>query len=184
LTTVTAKIEGVEDCVRALQTLPRNIQRRAVGKAVRAGGAPFTKAAKRNAPKRSGIFKRSLTSKQKSYKGGAHIVAIIGQQKGSRLQTKKAKRTRGGISGRGDVVPIHLVEMPTKPHAIQAKTVMMFESADVDYGVDQVFVKRVQHPGTRGQQPMRKAAQEAERPGLAAFEAKLTAEVDKEAASL
>jgi len=186
MTATTVTLEGLPATVRKLEQLPQKIQKGPVRKATRAGGAPFVKAAKRNAPRRTGIFKRSLTQKVKSYRGGVVTLSIIGQLKNAKIKaTKGLKKGRGGISGRGKVVPVHFVEEDIKPHQIPKEdSDDPFAFAFRSSGGRIVIVYKVEHPGTRGQHPIRKAAQEAEKPGLKKFQDKLEAEVDKEAASL
>lgn len=182
----TMTLHGLPATVRKLEQLPQKISKGPVRKAVRAGGAPFVKASKRNAPRRTGIFKRSLTQKVKSYRGGVVTLSIIGQLKRARIKaTKGLKKGRGGISGRGGVVPVHFVEEDIKPHRIPKEgTDDPFAFAFRSQGGRIVIVYEIHHPGTRGQHPIRKAAQEAERPGLAAFQQKLATEVDREAAKM
>jgi len=183
MTVATVTLEGLAPTVRKLEALPRRIQKGPVRKAVRAGGAPFVKAAKRNAPRRRGIFKRTLTQKIKSYRGGVVTLTIVGQLKGARIKAIKGlKKGRGGISGRGDVVPIHFVEEDIKPHRIPKEGGGPI--AIKTPGGRIVIVQSIQHPGTRGQHPIRRAAQQAEKPGVQKFQEKLETEVDAEAAKL
>lgn len=173
----TMRLEGLPATTAVLATLPRNIQKRSMSRATRAGGAPYVKAAKRNAPRLRGIFKRSLTLKVKSYRGGETHVAIAGQLKGNLRSIAKLRRARGGISGRGDVVPIHFVEEDIKPHVIPGPVAIHTPSGRV------VVVQSVQHPGTRGQHVIRQAAQQAEGESVRKFTEKLSTEVDREAAA-
>jgi hypothetical protein len=185
-------LQGLPPTLKKLAVLPDKIQKRATVKAIRAGAAPFVKAAKRNAPQSSGLFKRSLTSKIKSYRSGAVTLAIIGQLKSGRITaTKKLKAGRGGISGRGDLVPIHLIENDVRPHAISATMIRGKQTGGRWRGalriavppVTLVYRRRVHHPGYTGRHPIGKAAAEAEAPALTAFTEKLRVEVDRESAT-
>jgi hypothetical protein len=179
VTIATIKLEGVAETVKRLEALPRRARKSIVRKAVRAGGAPFVKAVKANVPRRTGILKRSITQKVVTYQQGVVTLSIIGQQKGkSRLQTKKAKKGRGGISGRGDVVPIHFIEEDIKPHVIPGPVAIRTPGGQV------VMASNIKHPGVKGRHPVRKAARQAERAAIRAFQDKMATEVDKEAAKI
>ena len=179
VTTVT--LTGVPATVRKLLDLPAKIQARCMRKAVNAGGAPLVKAAKRFAPRLTGLFKRSLDQKIKSYRAGQVVVSIVGQ-KSEVKNRRKLRKGRGGISGRGDLVPVHFVEESTKPHRIpkagRGPLVLRSRSGA------SVIVGSVQHPGTRGQHPIRRAADAAGEAAIEAFADKLTTEVDIEAAKI
>ena len=175
-----------------------------------AGGNPLVREARRAAPRNSGIFKRSLEKKVVLYAGGSVVVGIVGQQK--RAFTKSIKRKgHGGISGRGAVVPIHLVEEPTRPHRIpkefratRVKTTKEYRDAQRAAGTwtggvwrrekrspmairlpggGMVMVESINHPGTRGKAFMKQAASQAP---VAAdwFSAKMAVELDKELLAL
>lgn len=174
-------LEGLPSTIRRLETLPPKIQRRAMKKAINAGAAPFLKASRRNAPRATGLFKRSLTTKVVSYRSGAVTLAMIGQQKRKRIKATAAGERRrvgrGGISGRGDIVPIHFIEEDIRSHAINPKQGRSLR-------IDGEYRAHVRHPGVRGQHPIAKAARESESAGVRAFAAKLQSEVIKEAAKL
>jgi hypothetical protein len=174
-------IEGLPATIRKLGQLPFRMQKRAMAKAIRAGGNVFVKAAKRNAPRATGLFKRSLDQKVKSYRGGQIVVSITGQ-KSEVKNRRKLRKGRGGISGRGDLVPIHFVEEDTKPHRIpkegRGPITLQLPSGQ------RVTVQSVQHPGTRGTHPIRRAADSSEGAAATAFGEKLRIETDAEVAKL
>jgi hypothetical protein len=178
-TTVT--LEGLPATVRRLRLLPDKIEKRCLSKAVRAGAAPLLKAARRNWPRLTGLSKRSLDQKVKSYRGGQVVVAIVGQA-GAVKNRKKLRKGRGGISGRGDIVPVHFIEEGTKPHRIpkEGRGMLLLRLP----GGGKVLVDHVQHPGTRGQHPIRRAADSAGGAAGEAFTAKLEAEVSRETDAL
>jgi HK97 gp10 family phage protein len=77
------KLIGEKELKKYLDELPDKIKKRALRKAVTAGATPIVKAAKRNAPKESGLLKKSMTKKIKTYKGtGGAVVAVIGSDRG------------------------------------------------------------------------------------------------------
>lgn len=174
-------LQGLPETVRRLEELPKRIEKRCMTKAVRAGAAPLVKAAKANAPRATGLFKRSLDSKIKSYGQGRVTLAIVGQKK-TVTQRRKLRKGRGGISGRGDLVPVHFVEEPTRPHRIpkEGRGPLRLKLPSGQLAV----VQSVEHPGTRGQHPIRRAADSAAGTAAQAFADKLSAEVEREAETL
>jgi hypothetical protein len=177
-TIATVTLEGLPATTRALAELPKRIAKRCMLKAIRAGGAPLIKAAKRAAPRATGLFVRSLDQRTVSYRGGQAVVSIVGQKK-TVTSRKKLRKGRGGISGRGDLVPIHFVEANTKPHRIplEGRGILLLQVP----GKGLVAVDHVMHPGTRGQHPIRTAAETASQDAAARFADKLETEVAKEA---
>jgi hypothetical protein len=222
---VNITLSGLPATVRKLQALPDKIQRRAVGKAVRAGTRPLVIAARKNAPRSTGIFRASLDVKIKSYKSGTVQIGIVGQKTeravskmreimaGKKL-TGKLGKGRGGISGGGDLVPVHFIEEGTKPHIIgaerlkrkQVATTKAWRDAQRAKGLDPrafrtfivqakpivlrnrsgqvVFVGAVNHPGTRAEHPIRRAADEKASEAANRFAEKLESEVNAEAIKL
>lgn len=174
----TVTLEGLPATTRALAELPKRIAKRCMMKAIRAGGGPLIKAAKRAAPRATGLFVRSLDQRTVSYRGGQAVVSIVGQKK-TVTSRKKLRKGRGGISGRGDVVPIHFVEEDTKPHRIPLEGRGMLLLRVPGKGL--VLVDHVMHPGTRGQHPIRTAAETASGDAAARFSEKLEIEVAREA---
>lgn len=178
----TIELEGLAETRQRLLQLPDRIQKRCMSKAVRAGGALFVKAAKRNAPRLTGLFKRSLAQRVKSYQAGKVVVSITGQQNTVKNR-RKLRRGRGGISGRGDLVPIHFVEENTKPHRIPKEGRGMLILRNRSGGRVLVY-SVVHHPGTRGQHPIRRAADSQAGAAAQEFAKKLAIEVDAEVAKL
>lgn len=206
----TVQLTGLPETVKRLQQLPTKIQLRAMRKAANAGTQPLLRAARRNSPRATGRFAKTLGAKVKQYRNGAVVVAIIGQEeKNKRL--KKLAKGRGGISGRGGLVPIHFVEEDTRPHRIpkefkktQLKTTKEYRdkmrAAGKEFRVykierrqpmmlrlpsgQRVFVEKIYHPGTRGQHVIQRAADSAGGAAAEAFAAKLAQEVDREAAGI
>jgi len=199
--TTGVRLEGVERCLGVLRSLPRKVQKRVLQKAVRAGGNPFLKAARSRAPTRNRLLKSSLALVIRTY--DATVLAIIGQEKTKAFfKVKNKRRQAGGISGRGELTPIHLVEEPVKPHDItgtrnttdvsfkdirgRARTKKVaigriLRPLAIATAGGKLFRQRVRHPGHKGRHFIRAAAAQAEQAGLAAFEQKYVEELMKEA---
>jgi hypothetical protein len=161
--------------LRALDQFEHKTRKVILRKATRAGGAVFVKSAKRHAPIRTGRLKRSITQKVKTYPSGT-VVSITGQRRGSQLKdTKKIRARRGGISGQGKVVPIHLVDQPTRGHHIHAS------EGRVLYLGAHWWSFSVYHPGTRGRNFMVRSYDSDRQQALYAWERKAEFEIDREA---
>lgn len=173
----TIKLEGLETTLRRLRTFPAKVQKKCLRKAVSAGAVPLVKAAKKASPQLRGIFKRSLTTKVKGYQGGAVEVAIVGQSAKIR-SAKKVRAGRGGISGRGDVVPIHFIEDGVRPHRIPKEGSKRKLHITLPSG-QLVFLYSIQHPGHRGFHPIRHAAETAATEAASRVEQKLAEEIEK-----
>lgn len=203
-------MQGLAECVRRLEDLPHKIQKRVMRKAIRAGGYPLVRAARKAAPRGAGILAKSLEQKIVSYQGGRVVVTIVGQRKSYRTEIRR--RGHGGLSRKGYAVPIHLVELSTRPHripksdfrAVQLKTTKAYRDRMRALGREfrvyamqrrkplvlrlpsgqQVLVTSIEHPGTRGSNFMRTAAQQAADAAADAFAAKMAVETDREILAL
>lgn len=195
---ITTHVIGVENAIAALRDLNVRVATKVMQKAIRAGAEPFLTAVRRLAPIKTGIFKRSLTKKIKTYGSSGTVVAIIGQNKLSVRRSKAAlKRTAsgnfGGISGRGDLVPIHLVDNPTGAHSMAKNNRIFTRKGNViKAGVVRVKIAgkwvslsraRI-HPGTRGSKFVERAATSSKEEAMSATLAKLEQEVMGEAAQI
>ena len=203
---IIVKLSGLPETTARLAGLPTKIQLGALRKSANAGAQPLLKAARRNAPRATGRFAKTLAVKIKQYRGGAVVVAIIGQEQKTK-SLKKLRKGRGGISGRGGLVPIHFVEEDTRAHRIpkefrktQLKTTKEYRDRMRALGKEfrayqvekrkplllrlpsgqRVFVESIWHPGTKGQHPIRRAADAASVEASEAFATKLAQEVDRE----
>lgn len=179
--TIRMDIEGLPRVKRLLVQLPQKVQKRVLVKATRAGAAPITKAVKNLAPRVTGILRRSIISKFTTYPSGV-VVGVTGQRLGdaSQLSIRKIRKGRGGISGRGKIVPLHLVEEGTQPHRIPTEgnlpVPMKLRSGTSGWH----YVSVVNHPGSRPQNFMKRAAQIAAPQAVSGFTRKLEQEVDIE----
>jgi hypothetical protein len=151
---VELKIEGLETTLRRLQAFPGRVQRKCLRKAVAAGASSVVKAVKARSPRSTGIFRRSIAAKIKGYQSGEIYVAIVGQADKIR-SAKKVRAGRGGISGRGDIVPIHFVEEGVKPHQIPKEDGRGTRAIRLPNGR---YYFRIQHPGYAGKHPVARAA--------------------------
>lgn len=167
---------GIERTLQKLSEYPEKVQRRALRLAVSAGGTVLVRAVKANSPRLTGLFRRSIAAKVKSYQGGAVVVAIAGQTSQVRSR-KKLGPGRGGISGRGEVVPIHFLERDIKPHRIgvrRSRALILLIDGEV-----LAFRKSAMHPGHRGYRMVERAAAQAGGEAQARVEEKLREEVEK-----
>lgn len=202
--TITAELTGLSQALQNLQQFERRVARKVLQKAVRAGAAPFVASVRKLAPRSNGALRRSLTQKIKTYPQTGTVVAIIGQNKKSAGRPKKIKGGSGGISGRGDLVPIHLVDQPVRAHSMfalsRSKLAKVKRARDATKlrqldgknwtatarlpgGWRTLQLKR-QHPGHAGRRFIERAAREAGGSSTAAFTTKLEAEVMAEAAAI
>lgn len=176
---VKMRLEGVERLVGELNKLDRRTARKVVPKAVRAAAAPQLKASRQEAPKRSRTFAQSLALVIRRYDGA--VLGVVGQDvRGKASQSKAARKRRskaGGLSGRGHAPPMHLIANRVKAHQIAAGAGrwLAFRA-----GGGLVFRRSVRHPGHRGDQFLRRAANRTRSQSLRDFERKFVAELDKE----
>ena len=179
-------VEGIPQIIRKMDRLTDSVKRKVLRKGVRAGGAVQLKATKALAPKgATGLLGRSMTQVIRSYASKGVFMSLVGQQKNKHFSEKSKSVARrkakfgGGISGSGRVVPIHLVNDPTKPHAIVSRRVLRFRG-----GGGLVFSKRVRHPGTAGTRFIQLAESSSAAASRRATEAKIEAETAAEVAKL
>jgi len=172
------RIEGLAEATRRLRELPDRISKRVIRKSVNAGAQPMVKTVRSNTPRRTGLTRRSMAVKLKSYRSAA--VAVIGQDKRSRPKVRRGAGGGGGggISGRGYPVPIHLVDAPTRPHTIAGRVLRWLRGSTVFHA------RAVRHPGTRGQAVMSRSFASARSAAESAMVEKMRGEIDREAQTL
>jgi HK97 gp10 family phage protein len=111
---MSAEIEGLEDLIKNLHTLPERTARKVVRSAVNTALTPSLRAAREHAPEESGTLKLSLAKKVKTYTDNNVIVGIIGPDKGVSSEFKGEKRVpwryahlveSGHIDEAGNFVP-------------------------------------------------------------------------------
>lgn len=105
-----ARLDGVEKAWRALDTLKQGVRNKIKRKALTKGSQIVTRAAKANAPKESGLLRKSLSYRIRAYRRSGLVVAYIGPRLGFKAVYKG--RNRDPIyyahileRGRGAVVP-------------------------------------------------------------------------------
>lgn len=175
---MTVQLVGLKETKRTLDALGKKIRKKVLRKSIRAGGAVALKAEKRMVPKRNRGLQKSLIQKVKTYPNG-NVVAMAGQDV-SKVTSGKNKRKRiisGGISGRGDIVPIHLVESPTAAHDIAGNPLVFMASGGMPGASAIAFSRRVRHPGTKGSRFVQRARQSSAAAVHRAVEKKMTEEI-------
>ncbi len=187
---------GVEESDRLFRQLNSKLQRKVTRKAINAAARPMVKRVRQLVPKKTGLLKRSITHRVKAYRRGGIQVAVIGQRGAGSKSTKAlaaaqgralmSRGNRGGISGKGKIVPIHLVDQPTKAHRIRPKVASAM-AGDVlvfrRYGKIN-WESVVNHGGTRGYKFLARAFSGTSRQSLRAFETKFLNEVYAEASKI
>ncbi len=72
------EILGAKELERKLRTLGDRVQRKVVRQSVNAAATPIVKAARAKAPRESGLLRKALNKKLRTYKDQGKVVAIIG----------------------------------------------------------------------------------------------------------
>lgn len=180
---VSVKVNGIDELKKALRALPEKIRRKALVKALKAGGRVVQKAARAAIPelaaptayRTKGLLKKRLTvrtSKESRRQGNVGVFVNIapaagakykslGKVAGIRLRLKTKESQRGAQS---NVDPYYWrwVNFGAKPHTIKAKT-----AKGLAFGGR--VVKKVSHPGIKGVNFLQAGA-DALPAALAAFE--------------
>lgn len=113
---IDGKFTGVADVMRRLRALPDKLQRKVKRKALEKATKPTLLAARRLAPKESGLLKKSVARKTATYKASGTIVAMIGPRRGmKRMVTREGRRWPRYAD---PVHYAHLAEYGTRPHAL------------------------------------------------------------------
>ena len=186
------ELQGMAEANKAFDKLDKKIKRKVTRKAVNAAVRPTITAARKFAPKQTGLFRRSITHIVRSYRRGGALAGVIGQRGQRSKSTKaldkaaeaaKSHKSRGGLSGKGKVVPIHLVNNPVKEHKITAN--LLKEERLVFRASGRIHWERdVDHKGHPGRGFMEDAFTQTRRLALKAFETKFKNEVVSEANKL
>jgi HK97 gp10 family phage protein len=186
--TVDIRIEGVSRAVANLDTLEYNARRRVVSAAVRAANAVVVRAARVNAPKRSGALSASIRGSLKLDRSTGSLIGTVA------FKSTKAQKRKGM-----DAFYAHMVIGGTKAHQIptaHAAARMRKEKygggADMRYAANRgararryaafegrVF-SRVQHPGIKPNPFMERTAKATFAAAVGAFTAKFAASMDAE----
>ncbi len=180
---ITAAIPDERETLRKFRALQKRGARRAMNKAVRAGSAPQVKESKRTAPRESGLLKKRITQKVKSYRRGQMVLAVIG-----------ARSVKDPATGRNPAKYVHLVNEGHKARKIvprQGKKRMKFfgpgggrkrNKTTGRYENTGLLVRAaVNHPGFAGTQFMQKSYRAKKAESLSRFNSKFYVEVVAEA---
>jgi HK97 gp10 family phage protein len=171
--TLVLRVGGVQDTINAFRDLPRAIRNRNLRIAMNAGGGVIRDAAVANAPKETGLLKKSLKIKVRvpdaSYNVAHHgrpAYAVIGPsryvvgptiRKGNKPKLLTIRRAVKHVLGGGRVQTrspsryAHLVEKGTRQHNIRPKSGGLLSDGSA------VFGPLVHHPGTKAQSFLSKA---------------------------
>lgn len=103
------KMSGEKALNRKLSRLKEAVNRRVLRKAVTAASKPVLKEAKAKAPKETGLLKKSLGRRTKTYRNSGTAVAVVGPREGF----KKEVTVNGKTEVRNPVKYAHLVEYGT-----------------------------------------------------------------------
>lgn len=161
-------VNGEREIVRALRKLDDRLVRRVMRKAVRAGANPIVRTARQNVPRSTGLLRKSLGTKVKTYNNGT-IVAIIGPRTGFKQLVNGKPRNPTKYA--------HLVEFGTKAHLIGR--------AGIYFRVLREWVGGpIEHPGSTGTRFLTRAFQFNQRGSRRAMSKKALQEIEKEAQKL
>lgn len=153
---IQAKVNGLDDVMKTLAKLKQSTRTKILRKAVTQGAKPILKDARSKAPVESGLLKKSLGTKIKTYPSGV-VVAVIGPRMEFKTDPKTSKRKqvykRTGkaklkrFERRQPAYYAHLVEKGTKPHSLGKGSSTRKKTQ----------VQGPQHPGTKAVKFMRRA---------------------------
>lgn len=160
---VSVKIAGIDELKRALAALPAKIRRKALVKALRAGGKAVQKAARAATPvlagealyRTKGLLRKKLTVRVSKESRRAGNVGVF-------VNIKPASRGDAGAKSKLDPYYWRFVAFGTKAHTIKPKT-----ARGLAFGGR--IVNQVRHPGTLGKNFLQAGA-DALPQALTAFE--------------
>lgn len=92
---ITAEVVGIKDTDDRLKRLANRIQNKVLKKSVDAGAKVFRTALKQSAPRQTGLLRKSLGIKGKTYRGKNIYVAIIGPRTGFRGPVQLKIKVKG-----------------------------------------------------------------------------------------
>ena len=161
---IKAEVKGVEEAIEALAQIKRSIANRILRTAMRKAAKPIWDAAKSNVAVETGLLKKSLFAKVKTYPSGV-TVAVVGPRKGFKMAATKGVRKAGSATakrfaksqGRNPTKYAHLVEGGTKPHALGSGSRLTLGRKSYTRAGPQSGRR---HPGARAQ-PFLKPAMDA-----------------------
>lgn len=108
-----ANLSGMRPLLDRLAAFGEKVRKKVTRAMVAAGGRAVAKQAKRRAAKETGLLRRSIGSKVKTYGSGV-VVAVVGPRLGFRKQvTRPRNRPHAGAQIADPVKYAHLVELGT-----------------------------------------------------------------------
>lgn len=110
-------VDGLPQLLASLDGLATAVRNRILRAAVMAAGKVVLSRAKADAPRESGLLRKSMARKVKVYRNSGVAVAIVGPRKGYKQQvTRKRGKWRASTVWADPVRYAHLVELGTRPH--------------------------------------------------------------------
>lgn len=153
---VEAEMRGLSECIAKLGHIDKRIQRSVTRKAVNAGGRELVKTTKANAPRDTGLLRRKITQRIKTYR--RKVLAVIG-----------ARKFKDAKTGRNAANYAHLVEDGARPHRIAFG---VFVGSDGERKA-----RRIEHPGARATHFMRRSARQATPAAVRRFKTKFLSDL-------
>lgn len=115
---ITGTIKGLAETQAALKSLPGKMQRAILRPALAKATKPVFMHARKNAPKDSGLLRKSITRKVITYQSGTLVVVI-----GPDTKHRKEVIRKGSYNKNPQIANpakyAHLVEFGTRPHSIE-----------------------------------------------------------------
>lgn len=175
---IKAHIEGVEKLQAIMAGLPAQVARRVLRPALNAEGSKVVTQSKQLVPKQTGLFKRSMGKKTKTYTQTGNIIVIVGPRTGYR-------QVIGG-KPHDPVKYAHLVEFGAKPHFLSgAKGHKLVQYRDrngaLKFRQRRVYTRKM-HPGARAQKPLTRAYKYGLVGAADRMAARMAIEIEKQAA--
>jgi hypothetical protein len=93
---IRVKITGFRGIGKAIESLEKKAGKKVIRKGVTKGSQVYTKALKERAPKQTGLLKKSLGQRIKSYKGGRTVVGLSGPRSGFKKEVEVKIRNKKG----------------------------------------------------------------------------------------
>lgn len=147
-----AGVEGLQAILKQLDGLKKSAAKKVTRAIVTAGGRAVVRAAKKLAPKRTGLLRRSLFSRVAVHPGSGVAVATIGPREGFRVQVGVV--TRGALAGKpkyaDPVKYAHLVELGTAHSAAKPFLVPALQSPGVRQAMEKAAVAGIDRELARG----------------------------------
>lgn len=118
---VTFKLEGFQDVMRRMRSLQKKARGRLLRKAVTAASRLILRAAKAKVSRRTGLLRKSLGIKVKTYRRSGVVVGVIGPRSGFKRQVTLPD---GSQELENPTVIAHLVEKGRRAVAVKTKKVL------------------------------------------------------------